>query len=66
MQLLANKWLSTFFFFIVILLLPRDLWFLLLKCRRNRSVLQKEFCDLPILVLYFFFPLLAKVEIMRI
>lgn len=51
---------------IVILLLLCDLWFLLLKYRRNKSTLGEEFYALSILVSYFLIPLLVKIEIMRI
>lgn len=54
------------FLVIVILLLLCDLWFLLLKYRRNKSTLGEEFYALSILVSCFLFPLLVKVEIMRI
>lgn len=51
---------------IVILVLLCDLWFLLLKYRRNKNILGNEFYELSILVSHFFFSLLAEVEIMRL
>lgn len=67
MDVVAFKEMAVYhFLFIVFLILQYNLWVLLLKYRRNKSVLGKEFCELPILVSYFSFPLSAKVEIMRI
>lgn len=53
-------------FSVIFILLLCDLWFLLLRYRRNKSIIGKEFYELSILVSCFFFPLLAQVQIMRI
>lgn len=66
MDIDAFEEIVVYHFSVIFILLLCDLWFLLLRYRRNQSIIVKEFYELSILVSCFFFPLLAEVEIMRI